>query len=709
MVGLSNIIILNLVTIITLYSSPTIANEENINHKTYIESGLDNKITYYDNEYKDDFSWIRDKSYPVIDDQKVLKFIEKERTHTSTFFENNKDLLNNVFEEIKERRKKIKEQNYSDTNFLYTSTYIGNNNYKTHFYTDLTTGLKKVLIDEQIRAKNYTSYKLLSYKISPNKKTLAWIEDTTGNDIGTLFIHDLITGKTDEKTIHNVGSSLEWADDSTSLYYVSTDKTGRRNQIYNHVLSGSDLDTLIYEDNDLNFWVGLSKSVDGKAIFVKSYSWTSTETYLLDNDKSNNPQLKLLIGRHQQTEHNINYIDGIYYIYSNHQGAEFALYKSKKLPSHYSNWELVVKNEGGGSFSNIIFFKDYFVIPIRNEGLDSLLVINRESGKKHFVDFGESIIGLSFYNVNQNNQSDIVRVSLQSSITPKTIYDYDLTKRELKVVSSMNIKGYDKSKYITKRLSIPSFDGVEVPVTIIYHKKYGFNKHNPLYLYVYGAYGNGIAPEFPVIALSAIDRGFTYAIVHARGGDELGQQWHEQGRLFNRKNTFKDFISTAQYFVDNKLATKGNLFASGESAAGTVIGYAVNERPGLFRSVASLVPYVDVLNSLMDHTMTLTPTDWTEYGNPRNDEKVFDYIKSYSPYDNIKKQIYPSIYVTAGLNDHAVGYWEPPKWIAKIRSMQSNESDTYVDFREGGHVKSGKYESEFQFAKLITFLIVTAK
>tara|TARA_B110000211_G_scaffold172706_1_gene195001 strand:- start:13912 stop:16029 length:2118 start_codon:yes stop_codon:yes gene_type:complete len=705
MINFIKVITLLIITTIFLY--PTLANgfEQSPTHKIYIESGEDNKIIYFDQVYKDAFAWIRDKSYPLIDDKRILKFIENEQANTSSFFTKHKRLLNDVFEEIKERREKIKESIYSDSNFLYTSTYLAENTYKTHFYTDLITGVKNVLIDEQKRSKNFLSYKLLSYKISPDKRTLAWIEDTTGNSLGTLYTRDLTSGHESKKTIHDLDDSFEWAKDSASLYYVNTDNTGRRHQIKKYVLGTSEPDTIIYEDSDINFWVGLNKSIDGKKIFIKSYSWTSVETYLLS--KCN--KVTLLIGRKENIEHNINFIEGYFYIYSNHIDNEFALYRTKVLPSNQVNWELVVKNADGGSFSDIIYFKDHFVFAKRKAGIDQLLVVNRKTLEKHYVDFGESIIGLSLYRVNQNNQSSIVRVALQSSITPKTIYDYDLNERKLKVVSAIDIKGYDKSKYVTKQIYIPSFDGVEIPVTITYNKDFGFNSNNPLYLYVYGGYGDGIPPEFPVIALSAIDRGFTYAIVHVRGGDELGQQWHEQGRLFNRKNTFKDFISAAQYFVDNKLVNRGNLFASGESAGGTAIGYAINQQPDLFKAVASLVPFVDVLNSLMDNTMTLTATDWTEYGNPRNDKKTFDYIKSYSPYDNIKRQRYPDIYTSAGLNDHAVGYWEPPKWVSKIRSLQTNKSKTLVDLRAGGHIKSGKYESEYQFAKLITFLIVSSK
>ena len=275
------------------------------------------------------------------------------------------------------------------------------------------------------------------------------------------------------------------------------------------------------------------------------------------------------------------------------------------------------------------------------------------------------------------------------------------------MVSQATVKGYDKEKYAQERLLIPSVDGTRIPATVIYNKSFGPSIDNPVYMYVYGAYGDGIPPEFPVFALSAIDRGFTYVIAHVRGGDELGKNWHEQGKLFNRKNSFDDFISISQYLVDKGYVAKGNISASGESAAGTIIGVAINERPDLYKSVSILVPFVDVLNSLMDSSLEYTMTDWSEYGNPKEDKKVFDYIRSYSPYEQIKKQKYPNIYVTGGINDAAVGYWEPAKWVSKIRDNQTNKSLILTSFRKGGHIDNGYRTVELEFAKQIAFLITT--
>lgn len=690
----------------TLTSWTSTAGTTQKDHTTYIKSGSDNKIVYYGNEYVDEFSWIRDKNYPEIEDPKVKSLIKREQKNTQDFFEINKPLVDEVFSEIIERRKKVKSNSYTDENFMYTSTYINENQYKSHFYTDLKTNKKKLLIDEQVRSNNLSYYKLLNYQISPDKRYLVWIEDTVGQYLGKLWIRDLDTGKEFDQKIDNVDASFEWAPDSKSIYYVQANENGRRDEIINYQIA-TGTQKVIYQDKDVNFRVYIDKSINGKDLFIKSASRNKVERYLLSTEQDN--RLTLLISRESGVGHQIDRINGIYYIYSNHNNNAYALYKTAELPSKPETWKLVIENTGKGEFSNIKYFKNNFVIRKRHSGVDQLIVVDREAEHSHIVDFGETIIGLRLAGIKQNPQTNTVRVSLQSNITPKTIIDYDMVSKQKTIVSQIKLKGYDKNQYVNTQFFIPSHDGVEVPVTVIYNKKFGFNKKNPMYLYVYGSYGYGIAPEFPVFALSAIDRGFTYAIVHVRGGDELGLQWHEQGRLLNRKNSFKDLVSAAQYFVDEGLVKKGNIVVSGESAGGTTIGYAINDQPDLFKSVASLVPFVDVLNSLMDETMDLTPVDWGELGNPTIDKKVFDYIKSYSPYDNVKAQNYPNIYASAGLNDHAVGYWEPVKWIYKIRKVQTNSSTTLIDLRDGGHVKSGKYQSEYQFAKLVTFMIVTSK
>jgi oligopeptidase B len=284
-----------------------------------------------------------------------------------------------------------------------------------------------------------------------------------------------------------------------------------------------------------------------------------------------------------------------------------------------------------------------------------------------------------------------------------TVFDYEIKTKRL-ISKKVRFSGHNDKDYVYKRVMVPSKDGVKVPATIIYNKKYQ-NRHRPAHLYVYGAYGEGITPEFPSFALSLIDRGITYVIAHVRGGNELGKQWHEDGKFLKKKNSFYDFIAVADYLVSNNFVKKGNLSASGESAAGLVIGYAVNARPDLFKAITMLVPFVDALNSLMDESLPYTYFDKSEFGDPVNNQEYYDYIKSYAPFNNIQKHKYPHIYVTSGVNDIAVGYWEPMKWLAKIRKYQTNKSETYLAVHGGGHIQSGLHSVNMDFAKQIAFLL----
>jgi len=548
----------------------------------------------------------------------------------------------------------------------------------------------------------------MSYQISPDGKYLAWVEDVTGRESGVIYIKELETGKILPKTIINTNSNIVWDNDSTSIYYVIKDAKERDFQLQNQSIIAPYNHRIIFTENDDAFHVKVKQSISKKMLLVSSYNWNVSESYALTKNITNDFVLELLVSRSLSTRHKIQHIEDSFYFYTNYFSDNFDLVRApEKSIKSVSLWEKIISRPSKTFFKNTLFFKNFFAITERVAGTDKLRIVERKSNESHYIDFNDEIVGLTFSYIKQNKDSNKLRIKVQSNLTPLTVYDYDYKKKVLTIVKEVKAKGYDKSNYQQERLFVKSNDGTKVPVTLIYHKKFGANINNPLYLYVYGAYGDGIPPEFPSIALSAIDRGITFAVAHVRGGDELGKQWHEQGKLMNKKNTFNDFIAISQFLVDNNYVAKGNISTGGESASGMTIGVAISERPDLYKSVAMLVPFVDVLNSLMDTSLEYTLTDWTEFGDPLGSEKVFNYIKSYSPYDNIKQQVYPNIYVTGGLDDPAVGYWEPGKWVSKIRKNQTNDSLTLLGFRDGGHISTGKFVVEYEFAKLITFILVT--
>jgi len=663
--------------------------------------------TYHNEEYIDKYGWIRDKDYPTVNDPKILKFLSNESTIAESFFTKNKLLLDTVFEEIKARKPANQTLKRDDEHYSYESEYKEGAQYLTHYFTNKKTGIKNILLDERERSLNKDYYQLMKFETSPDGKYLAWIEDAVGHEDGTLYIKDLYSNEMIEKIITGTSEYLVWDNDSKSIYYIKKDEKGRDFQIINQDIINLLKEDVVYEESDEEYVVEMKYSLSSDVLFVYSESWTSRETHALTKNKQGKFKTELLVSRNHKKVSKLEHIDGNYYAYTNVFNENFDLVKLPEETNTPTKWAVINQNTADTFLKNVFFFQNYFVILERKNGIDGLRVIERKTRKEHHIDFGETIIGLTFYNLSQDTQSNTLRIRVESNLTPRAVYDYNMANKELVAINENIIKGYDKSKYAQERLNVKSTDGAEVPVTLIYRKSNRPSKNSPLILYVYGAYGEGIPPEFPRFAMSAIDRGFTYAIAHVRGGDELGNKWHSQGKLQHKKNTFNDFISVSQYLVEQGYVAQGNISAMGESAAGTTIGYAINERPELYKSVTVLVPFVDVLNSLMDDSLEYTMTDWSEFGNPVQSKNVFDYIKSYSPFDNIKKQDYPNIYVTGGIKDPAVGYWEPAKWISKIRDNQTNKSLSLLHIRSGGHIDSGIHTVDYEFAKQISFLLVT--
>lgn len=664
-------------------------------------------LSYHDEQYIDKYSWLRDKNYPSVNEPKILSFIAAENRVSNDFFQENKALLNTVFNEIKSRRPVKKSLPYEDQNYIYSSKYLDGAKYQTHYITDKQTRKVTVLLDERERSVNKDYYNLMSHQVSPDGQFMAWVEDSIGYEAGTIFIKDLKSNKVLSVNIKNASDEMAWAADSKTFYYVKKDEKGRDYQVESQSIYAPFNYEVIYTESDESFDVDLKQSLSKDKVFIFANNWIKNEIHVATKNDKNEINTQLIISRELNSLHDIDYIDGQYYLYTNYYHENFDLVKIPKDSKNPDKWEKIIERDTATYFKDIIFFLDFFAIPERKNGFDKIRIVDRKTGKQHYINFDDEIIGVTFHNIKQNKNGDTLRVRVASNLTPQTVYDYTPTTKSLDIVTQIIVKGYDKSKYTQERLLVPSNDGTKVPVTLIYNNKFGPNINNPVYMYVYGAYGEGIPPEFPVFALSAIDRGFTYAIAHVRGGDELGKKWHDQGKLLNRRNTFNDFLSISQHLVDIGYVAKGNISASGESSGGTTIGVAINEKPELYKSITALVPFVDVLNTLMDTSLEYTMSDWTEFGNPVENKNVFDYIKSYSPYDNIKRQNYPNIYVTGAIGDPAVGYWEPAKWVAKIRDNQTNESLTLLNFRNGGHIDTGSYTVELDFAKQISFLLIT--
>ncbi|MGB1199544.1 MAG: prolyl oligopeptidase family serine peptidase [Thalassotalea sp.] len=693
-----------LVFILFFYSNSVNSTQLVIEESSGSEKSIKNsKLIYHGQEYTDEFGWLRDTDHPVINDPKIKNFIEDENTKSAQFFNDNSELLNAVFEEVKSRRGKLKKPATEDGNYIYNSEYVNNNQYETHFYTDKSTGKKHVLLDENERSKSLKHYRLIDWAISPNGQFLAWIEDVSGSGNGTLFIKNLHTNIINTTTIDNVGAGIAWSNTSNSFYYINKDTTGRSYQVKRHFIDASVEDKVVYTEEDENFYLRVFLS--GNKIFITPRNWQVEETRVLTELKNNQYKLETLVSRSLKTQTRVHYVGNTYYAKTNVFNENFDLVKIENAFKASMAFTVLVPRAKAVMFSDIVFLNDYFAIIERSEGADKLRVVSRKDLSERYVDFGETRVGLAFKHNKFSMKGNNLHVRAEALLMPRSLYKYNAEFAQLSLLQQTIAKGYKRNDYQTKYLLIESHDGVKVPASVIYNKKFGPGKNNPVCMYVYGSYGVGIPPEFPAIFLSAIDRGCTFVIAHVRGGDDLGPHWYEDGKLLNKKNSFYDFLSIVDYLVEEKYTASGNISATGESASGLVIGYAINARPELFSNISMLVPYVDPLNSLMDDSLAFTLTDRTEFGDPMASKAVFDYIKSYAPYENIKKQNYPNIFVSARLNDIAVGYWEPAKWLSKIRANQHNKSKTLIQLSAGGHVASGKHAVDLDFAKEIVFML----
>ena len=663
---------------------------------------------YHGEEHIDQYGWLRSDDYPNTENHLVSDFLNTEQEKTNQYFDKHPNFTEVLFKEMSSRLVgKKKPLSYEDKNFIYSTEYIGEAEYKTIHVTNKTTKKRMLLIDQNIRAANHDHYELVHYSVSPNGRYVAFTEDTDGSGNPSLYVLDIQSREmvTDKRL--RTGNDFVWGKDSSSLYYILLDDIGRHFQLRLMTLDESDNgnDRVIYTEKDENLFLVVRGSKSGKYIFVMSVNAVLAETRILSM-QDGKLESSALIPKELGSNHTIEHYNDTFYLYSDMFDPNYNVYTFSENQSAPEYWKPLYEKNPDSLLKGWRFFGNNVAIRENTLGNDRLRIINFENNESHFVDFDEEAYGLSFRNYKQSKHSNTVRFSYQSMLSPRTVMDYDTDKRKLTVIDQPVIPSFDKKNYSIENITAESLDGTKIPISIIYNNNFGPNLDNPLYLYVYGAYGIGIPPEFPNIALSAIDRGFTYAIAHVRGGDDLGTEWHTQGKLLNRKNTFNDFLSVSRHLVDIGYVKKGNISVSGESSGGTVIANAINTEPALYRAVGMLVPFVDVMNTLMDSSLIYTVTDWEEFGNPVESKEVFDYMESYSPYENIVAQSYPSIYATAGLNDPAVGYWEVAKYIAKINEHNTGNKPVLMDHRKGGHLTSGKYGVYYSFAKMLSFLLI---
>jgi oligopeptidase B len=651
----------------------------------------------------DPYSWLRQKDNP-----EVISYLESENAYADSVMKPTEQLQELLYKEMVGRIKETDtDAPYPYGGYLYYSRTEEGKQYAINCRKkDAPGAAEEVILDQNELAKGLNFMRLGAFSVSPDQKLLAYSIDTSGYEAYDLVVRDLGTGAMLADRIPDV-VDVVWANDGKTLFYSKRDAARRPCRLYRHTLGAEPAsDPLVLEEKDelFNLFVGRTRS--DAWILAGSGSTTTSEVRYLPADRPAE-DFKILLPRETDHEYSVDQSGGFFYILSNKNAKNFRLVKAPVADPSPANWVEVIAHRPDVTLEGVEAFRDYLVIAERKKGLPSLRVMELASGTSHDIEFPEPVYSASV-GVNQVFETKTLRFGYQSFVTPPSVYDYRMDTRERKLMKQTEVLGgYDPSLYASERIYARAPDGVMVPISIVYKKGVVKDGRAPLHLYGYGSYGSTIPVSFSSARLSLLDRGFIYALAHIRGGGDMGRDWKEDGRLMHKKNTFTDFIACAEHLIAEKYTSAGKITIEGGSAGGLLIGAVVNMRPDLFKAALALVPFVDVMNTMLDPTLPLTVGEYLEWGNP-NEKAAYDYMKSYSPYENVSAQNYPEILVRVGLNDPRVGYWEGTKWAARLREMKTDKNRILVKVNMGaGHGgASGRYsrlrEVAFNYAYVLS-------
>jgi len=654
----------------------------------------------------DNYFWLNDR-----ENSEVIDYLNQENSYYESMTSHTQNLRDSLFEEMKGR---IKEDDSSVPYFYNGYFYI------TRFETGQDYPIfarkkgslsaeEEILFNCNEMAKGHAYFKLGGLSISPDNKFASFGVDIVGRRIYTIQIKNLETGEILADKIENVTGASVWANDNNTIFYVRQDQiTLRADKVFKHKLNTeSENDVLVFDEIDDTFNVSISKEKSRKYIVIGSGSTLTTEYRILN---SNNPDGEFTVfqPRVRGLEYSISHYEDSFYILTNKDKAtNFKLMKTPEDKTGKKNWVDLIPHREDVLLEDIEIFKNYLVVEERSNGLNHIRIMPWNDEPDYYLPFGSETYN-AYTTTNVDFDTDILRYSYQSLATPSSVIDFNMKTKTKEVLKEQEVLGgkFDKNNYIEERVWATARDGVKVPISMVYRKGLEKNGKNPLLLYAYGSYGITMDTYFSSTRLSLLDRGFIYAIAHIRGGEDLGRQWYEDGKLLKKKNTFTDFIDCSKFVIDQKYTSPEHLYAEGGSAGGLLMGVIVNEAPELYNGVIAQVPFVDVITTMLDDSIPLTTGEYDEWGNPNN-KKYYDYMLSYSPYDNVKAQEYPNMYVSTGLHDSQVQYWEPAKWVAKLRDLKTNDKllflDTNMDAGHGG--ASGRFEALKDLAKEFSFLL----
>lgn len=676
--------------------------------KPPVAERIDHLASHHGKDLKDPYFWLKDPSYPKVDDEAVLNHLKLENAYYHEFLDPQADLVEKIFQEFKGRTDETEESvPYTQNGYQYQWFYREGQEYRTRSRKNIESSAEQVFLDESALAEGHDYYDLGDWEISPDNRYLAYSFDTAGDERYQVKIQDLETGKFLDDELNDVQGEVAFTSDGKGLIYALLEKDrwhSKHIQLHS-IGQPQTADVVLYREDDDAFFIGFDRTSSREYFVIASSQGEIQETYVMPTDLSTKPVQ--LVSRDEGFQQNVDHAHGDFYIIANDTHKNGRLVKVADENPSYENWQTMQAGSDDVYLLGIQTFDKFVALKSRDIGLDKIHIRSYQN-ESYSIDFPETVFTASI-GYNSEFDQDFVRLNYESMITPDTVFDYALVDKKLRPRKVKKIpSGYDKSQYVTERVMAPARDGVLVPVTLVYKKGFKKDASQPMWLYGYGAYSATITPSFDTLKLSALDRGFSYAIAHVRGGSMLGYQWYLDGKLEKRNNTFNDFVDVANYLVKEKYVAAGNISASGRSAGGELMGAVTIQAPQMWRSVNLGVPFVDVLNTMLDASLPLTPPEWSEWGNPITDPVAFNFIQSYSPYDNIEAREYPPMFVSGGLNDPRVTYWEPAKWTAKMRHTKTDDNLLVqrINMGAGHFANTGRYGRLKDYAEEYAFMFL---
>ncbi|MEM6717722.1 MAG: S9 family peptidase [Bacteroidota bacterium] len=654
----------------------------------------------------DNYYWLNDRENP-----EVIAYLEAENDYNDTMTAHTKDFQKDLFEELKGR---IKEDDssvpYKLNGYWYIRKFEEGKDYPIHTRKKGSLDApEEVLFDVNEMAKGHSYYRLTGISVSPNNKLVAYGVDTVSRRQYVIHIKNLETGEIYKERIENTTGGATWAADNKTLFYANKDpQTLRSEKIYKHKL-GDDVanDEVVFHEEDDTFITFIYKTKSRKYLVIGSYSTLTMEYRILEADNPDG-EFRVFQPRVRGLEYNIAHYQDHFYIVSNKDEAiNFKLSKTPEDKTGMEYWEDIVPHRPDVLLEDIEIFKDFLVLSERDNGLNKIRITRWDGTDDYYLPFDNETYTANT-SVNVDFDTETLRYSYNSMTTPTSVIDFNMVTKTKEVKKEQEVLGgkFDKNNYTSERLWATAADGTKIPMSVVYRKGIKKDGTNPVLQYAYGSYGNTIDPYFSSARLSLLDRGFIYVLTHVRGGEYLGRNWYENGKLLTKKNTFTDFIDCSKYLIEQKYTSAEHLYASGGSAGGLLMGAIVNMNPELYNGVIASVPFVDVITTMLDDSIPLTTGEYDEWGNP-NEKEYYDYMKSYSPYDNVETKDYPNMLVTTGLHDSQVQYWEPAKWVAKLRELKTDDNilllHTNMDAGHGG--ASGRFETLKEVAQDYAFLL----